>query len=64
MAEAFEEWLDKHGGKKHASLDLVKELPNGDRGVVATAPIAEGELLLLLPINCALYMPNDEEWAK
>ncbi|KAG2432473.1 hypothetical protein HXX76_008818 [Chlamydomonas incerta] len=64
MAAPFEKWLDKHGGKKHANLDLVKELPSGDRGVVATAPIAEGELLLLLPINCSLYMPNDEEWER
>lgn len=47
-----------------ASLDLFRTLENGDRGVVATEDVEEGQLLLLLPITCSLYIPTDEELKK
>ncbi|GFR45203.1 hypothetical protein Agub_g6597 [Astrephomene gubernaculifera] len=60
----FATWLRSRGGKVNQELDLFSVLESGDRGVVARRQIAEGELLLLLPITCALYIPTNEELAK
>ncbi|GLC35359.1 hypothetical protein PLESTB_000573100 [Pleodorina starrii] len=60
----FPTWLRSRGGKIHPELDLFHTLGSGDRGVVARSDIAEGELLLLLPIDCAIYMPTEEEFNK
>ena len=60
----FPTWLQSQGGKMHSDLDVFHTLGNGDRGVVARSDIAEGELLLLLPITCALYIPNEEEFTR
>ncbi|EFJ46170.1 hypothetical protein VOLCADRAFT_118106 [Volvox carteri f. nagariensis] len=60
----FPPWLRSRGGRIHPELDLFHTLPSGDRGVIARSDIAEGELLLLLPIDCAIYIPTDEEFKK
>lgn len=60
----FTTWLSDRGGKVHPELDLFHTLPSGDRGVVARRDISEGELLLLLPTNCAIYPPTDEEFNR
>ena len=54
---AFAEWLRSAGGFLHPSLDLFGALPHGDRGVVATAAIPEGEQLLLIPRHLCLHVP-------
>jgi hypothetical protein len=55
---AFAEWLRSAGGFLHPSLDLFGALPHGDRGVVATAAIPEGEQLLLIPRHLCLHVPQ------
>ncbi|KAG2498760.1 hypothetical protein HYH03_003499 [Edaphochlamys debaryana] len=64
MAEAFASWLEARGGRLHSKLDLFKELPSGDRGVVATEDVKEGDLLLLLPITATLFIPKEDELSK
>ncbi len=64
VADTFKSWLEERGGRVSASLDLFRTLENGDRGVVATEDVEEGQLLLLLPITCSLYIPTDEELKK
>ena len=47
-------WVEKtHDGHVHPALHL-KAIDMSDRGVVACQPIARGELLIRLPIACAL----------
>lgn len=53
---AFVQWLERHGGYVHVSVDLFAPLPNGDRGVVATKPIKEGDQLLIVPRSLCLTM--------
>ncbi|GLI70535.1 hypothetical protein VaNZ11_015450 [Volvox africanus] len=60
----FSTWLLNSGGRVHPELDLFYTLPSGDRGVVARSDISEGQLLLLLPINCAIYIPTEEEFKR
>ncbi|GIL42224.1 hypothetical protein Vafri_273 [Volvox africanus] len=60
----FSTWLLNSGGRVHPELDLFHTLPSGDRGVVARSDISEGQLLLLLPINCAIYIPTEEEFKR
>lgn len=64
VAADFAAWLKARGGYLHPGLDLFKELPGGDRGVVATEDVAEGTVLALLPSTCTLYIPTDAELAK
>ncbi|GIL89513.1 hypothetical protein Vretimale_1923 [Volvox reticuliferus] len=60
----FLTWLINRGGQVHPKLDLFYTLPSGDRGVVARSDIPEGQLLLLLPIDCAIYIPTKEEFQR
>jgi hypothetical protein len=53
---AFKEWLRQQGGYVNPKISLFHELPSGDRGVYATADIASGEQLLLVPVNCTLHL--------
>ena len=47
----------------HPALDLFSELPNGDRGVVATSPIEEGTTLVTCPHALTLHVPTAEQLA-
>ena len=64
LAQEFVAWLKSRGGYLHPNLDLFKELPGGDRGVAATEDLAEGAVLLLLPLSSTLYLPTAAELEK
>lgn len=53
---AFREWLTQQGGYINPKASLFHSLPSGDRGVYATADIAQGEQLLLVPLSCTLHL--------
>ena len=57
-SDALVDWLRARGGYVHPDLDLFAQLPNGDRGVVASAPIAEGAHLVVLPLGCTMHLPS------
>ena len=52
------------GGYAHPGLDLASPRAEGGRGVVATARVAVGEQLLLVPMAACIRGPTDEEWAR
>ena len=60
-SHALVDWLRARGGYVHPDLDLFAALPNGDRGVVARAPIAEGEHLVVLPLGCTMHLPTSQQ---
>lgn len=61
-AAAFVEWLRLRGAYVSPKLDLFKEMPSGDRTVCAKEAVAEGEQLLMVPLEATLRMPTQEEW--
>lgn len=58
------EWLKRHGGLAHASLDLLKIQEGPERGVVATDAIAAGTELLVVPVVAALHGNATKECAR
>ena len=54
----FQEWLAARGGWVHPSVALFDDTlaRRGDRGVRATADIAAGCQLLVVPVSCTLHL--------
>ena len=62
-AAAFGDWLKQQGGYLHPKVSLFHQLASNDRGVTATADIAEGEQLILVPVSASLHLElTDARW--
>jgi hypothetical protein len=57
-------WIASRGGTVSDKLELFHQMESGDRGVFATADIAEGEQLMIIPTDATIHLPSAEEFAK
>lgn len=61
----FGDWLRQQGGYLNPKVSLFKQLAptSSDRGVTATADIAEDEQLILVPVSATLHLElTDARW--
>lgn len=50
-------WLQQQGAQMHPAIRLAAPLPSGDRAVLVTAEVLEGQQLMRIPLSACLHMP-------
>jgi hypothetical protein len=58
------QWLTAGGGYVHPHLDLMADLGDGERGVVVTQAIQDGEQLAVVPMRLCLHTPTLAQQAR
>ena len=56
--EALLQWIAAGGGFIHPALDIMADIGDGERGVVAVNQVQEGEQLAMLPMCLCLHTPT------
>ena len=55
--EALLHWVAAGGGFIHPALDIMADIGDGERGVVAVRQVHEGEQLAVVPLCLCLHTP-------